>query len=134
MPDFTEVYRESFAGVYRYALRLCGDPTLAEEITQETFFRSLAAIDGFRGDCPLFAWLCRIARNCWLDHCREYRRRGEEPPEDPAVRMAFRFIRTALDENRVKYEARARKNRENGLLGGRPRNPVGSWESGKSGY
>ena len=80
MPDFTEVYRESFAGVYRYALRLCGDPTLAEEITQETFFRSLAAIDGFRGDCPLFAWLCRIARNCWLDHCREYRRRGEEPP------------------------------------------------------
>ena len=81
MPDFTEVYRESFAGVYRYALRLCGDPTLAEEITQETFFRSLAAIDGFRGDCPLFAWLCRIARNCWLDHCREYRRRGEEPPE-----------------------------------------------------
>ena len=51
-----------------------------------------------------------------------------------AVRMAFRFIRTALDENRVKYEARARKNRENGLLGGRPRNPVGSWESGKSGY
>ena len=63
-----------------------------------------------------------------------YEKRGEEPPEDPAVRMAFRFIRTALDENRVKYEARARKNRENGLLGGRPRNPVGSWESGKSGY
>ena len=82
MPDFTEVYREYFAGVYRYALRLCGDPTLAEEITQETFFRSLAAIDGFRGDCPLAAWLCRIARNCWRDYCREGRRRsGEEPPE-----------------------------------------------------
>ena len=62
-----------------------------------------------------------------------YEKRGGAP-EDPAVRMAFRFIRTALDENRVKYEARARKNRENGLLGGRPRNPVGSWESGKSGY
>ena len=52
MPDFTEVYREYFAGVYRYVLALCGDPSLAEEITQETFFRSLAAIDGFRGDCP----------------------------------------------------------------------------------
>ena len=81
MPDFTEVYREYFARVYRYVLALCGDPSLAEEITQETFFRSLAAIDSFRGDCPLSAWLCRIARNCWLDHCREYRRRGEEPPE-----------------------------------------------------
>ena len=62
MPDFTEVYREYFAGVYRYALALCGDPSLAEEITQETFFRSLDAIAGFRGDCPLSAWLCRIAR------------------------------------------------------------------------
>ena len=62
MPDFTAVYREYFAGVYRYALALCGDPSLAEEITQETFFRSLAAIDGFRGDCPLSAWLCRVAR------------------------------------------------------------------------
>ena len=37
MPDFTEVYREYFAGVYRYALALCGDPSLAEEITQETW-------------------------------------------------------------------------------------------------
>ena len=55
MPDFTEVYREYFAGVYRYALALCGDPSLAEEITQETFFRSLDAIAGFRGDCPLSA-------------------------------------------------------------------------------
>lgn len=81
MPDFTEVYREYFAGVYRYALALCGDRSLAEEITQETFFRSLSAIDGFRGDCPLSAWLCRIARNCWLDHCRDSRRRGEAPPE-----------------------------------------------------
>ena len=81
MPDFTEVYREYFAGVYRYALALCGDPSLAEEITQETFFRSLDAIAGFRGDCPLSAWLCRIARNCWLDHCRDSRRRGEAPPE-----------------------------------------------------
>lgn len=94
MPDFTEVYREYFAGVYRYVLALCGDPSLAEEITQETFFRSLAAIDGFRGDCPLSAWLCRVARNCWLDHCRDHRRHsGDVPPEGRAPGAEEAYLR-----------------------------------------
>ena len=94
MPDFTAVYREYFAGVYRYALALCGDPSLAEEITQETFFRSLAAIDGFRGDCPLSAWLCRVARNCWLDHCRDHRRHsGDVPPEGRAPGAEEAYLR-----------------------------------------
>ena len=85
MPDFTAVYREYFAGVYRYALALCGDPSLAEEITQETFFRCLETIDGFRGECPLSAWLCRIARNCWLDHCRARRHLGAEEGRETPV-------------------------------------------------
>lgn len=94
MPDFTAVYREYFAGVYRYVLALCGDPSLAEEITQETFFRSLAAIDGFRGDCPLSAWLCRVARNCWLDHCRDHRRHsGDVPPEGRAPGAEEAYLR-----------------------------------------
>ena len=94
MPDFTEVYREYFAGVYRYALALCGDPSLAEEITQETFFRSLDAIAGFRGDCPLSAWLCRIARNCWLDYCRERRHLApEREPEAHAPGTEEAFLR-----------------------------------------
>lgn len=69
--DFTEIYRTQFAGVYCYALALCGNASLAEEITQETFFRSLTAIEKFRGDCALRTWLCRIARNCFMDHCRD---------------------------------------------------------------
>ena len=77
MPDFTAVYREYFARVYRYVLALCGDPSLAEEITQETFFRSLAAIDGFRGD-----------------HCRDHRRHsGDVPPEGRAPGAEEAYLR-----------------------------------------
>ena len=81
MPDFTEVYREYFAGVYRYALRLCGDPTLAEEITQETFFKALKALDSFRGQCRLYVWLCQIAKNTYFTYLKKHRE-----PENQALR------------------------------------------------
>ena len=71
MPDFDGVYRAYFADVYRYALALCGDEPLAEELTQETFFRALTAIDEFRGECQLRVWLCQIARNRYASLCRE---------------------------------------------------------------
>ena len=82
MPDFEEVYRRYFADVYRYVLALSRDETTAEEVTQETFFKALTAIDSFRGDCQLRVWLCQIARNQYLSLCRERKRfadRGAEP-------------------------------------------------------
>ena len=81
MPDFTEVYREYFAGVYRYVLALCGDPSLAEEITQETFFKALKALDSFRGQCRLYVWLCQIAKNTYSTYLKKHRE-----PENQALR------------------------------------------------
>lgn len=47
---------------------------------------------------------------------------GEElPPMDALTRMAFSFIRSALDRTDDKYQRRITANRENGRLGGRPR-------------
>ena len=81
MPDFEEIYQTYFADVYRYVLALSRDAHTAEEVTQETFFRALASIDQFRGDCQLRVWLCQIAKHLWYQHLR--RRKPEEPlPED----------------------------------------------------
>lgn len=71
MPDFEAVYRQYFADVYKYVLALSGDEQTAEEVTQDTFFKALTAIDGFRGDCQVRVWLCQIARNRYLSLCRE---------------------------------------------------------------
>ncbi|WP_309452328.1 sigma factor [Dysosmobacter sp.] len=76
MPDFEEIYQTYFADVYRYILALSRDAHTAEEVTQETFFRALASIDQFRGDCQLRVWLCQIARNQYLSLCRERKHRG----------------------------------------------------------
>ena len=40
MADFEEVYRRYFADVYKYVLALSRDETVAEEVTQETYFRA----------------------------------------------------------------------------------------------
>lgn len=91
MPDFEEVYRLYFADVYKYVLALSRDGAVAEEITQETFFRALSTIGTFRGDCQLRVWLCQIARNLYTDHCRERQRFRESAPEagDDGIEEGF---------------------------------------------
>ena len=66
MTDFQQVYELYFRDVHRYALSLCRNEALAEEITQETFYKALQNIDGFDGRCKIFVWLCQIAKNTYL--------------------------------------------------------------------
>ena len=81
MPDFEAIYRAYFADVYRYALALSRDEQTAEEVTQETFFRALTAIDSFRGECQLRVWLCQIARNQYVSLCRARRKFADRDGE-----------------------------------------------------
>ena len=87
MDEFETVYRRHFAWVFSYARRLTGSDHLAEELTEETFFRALKAIGRFEGE-DLRSWLCAIARNTWRSHYRKYARmaplEGRPEPEDAA--------------------------------------------------
>ena len=53
MDDFERIYAEYYDQVYGYCLRLTHDPHLAEEVTQEAFFKALKAIGSFHGECRL---------------------------------------------------------------------------------
>ena len=66
MADFGEIYSEYFPDVYKYVLSLCMDEAVAEEITQETFFKAMQHIDKFNGSCKLYVWLCQIAKNTYF--------------------------------------------------------------------
>lgn len=59
--EFEKVYTAYFKSVYHYIWQLSGSEQLAEELTSETFFKAMGAIDRFRGDCDLRVWLCRGA-------------------------------------------------------------------------
>ena len=71
MTDFQEVYNLYFRDVYRYAFSLCRNESVAEEITQETFFKALTKLDTFDGKCKVSVWLCQIAKNAYISMCRK---------------------------------------------------------------
>ena len=68
MAEFEEVYQLYFQDVYKYMLSLTQDEHIAEEITQETFFKALRSINQFNGRCKLYVWLCQIAKNTYFTH------------------------------------------------------------------
>ena len=74
MVDIERVYEEHFITVYRYVLSLSRNPHIAEEVTQETFFKALKSAGSFRGDCSLSVWLCQIAKNTYLSHLEKTKR------------------------------------------------------------
>ena len=74
MTDFEQLYNTYFNDVYLYILRLSGDEQLAEDITGDTFFKAMTAIDSFRGDCDVRVWLCQIAKNCYYSHLKKTKR------------------------------------------------------------
>ena len=82
MIDFEEVYRDYLEDVYRFSLALCRDPVLAEELTQETFFRAVRSAGQFREGSDLRAWLYTIARNVFLDQARRKRNTEIQLPRE----------------------------------------------------
>lgn len=83
MERWAEVYQAYFLDVYRYALSLCRERALAEDLTSDTFLKAMDAFHKFRGDCPVNLWLCRITRNLYVSHLRKHSRviPVEEIPE-----------------------------------------------------
>jgi RNA polymerase sigma-70 factor (ECF subfamily) len=89
---FEELYRSSVGRVYGLCLRMCGNPALAEELTQEAFVRAWQKLPSFRGDSAFSTWMHRLTVNVVLGHQRSSGRRhmreasaGEEWFADGAV-------------------------------------------------
>ena len=79
MEDFDKIYAEYYSEVYKFVLSLCQNPMLAEEITQESFFKALKSIDSFNGNCKLSTWLCKIARNTLYSYTKKHNKQVDYP-------------------------------------------------------
>lgn len=66
-----EIYKKHSNLVYRYLYSLCSDSNLAEELTQETFYKAIKGIDKFHNECQISTWLCKIAKNIWIDYLKK---------------------------------------------------------------
>jgi RNA polymerase sigma-70 factor (ECF subfamily) len=72
--DFEQIYLEYFTDVHKYMVSLCRNEAIAEEITQETFFKAMQNIDRFNGSCKLYVWLCQIAKNTYFSQYKKEQR------------------------------------------------------------
>jgi len=82
--EFEQIYQQYFSGVYQYALSLTNNPTLAEDIVHETFWKAMKKANQLDDVTNLNAWLCRIAKNVFLDELVKSNRNA------PILDMDFR--------------------------------------------
>ena len=79
MMDFQSLYERHAAEVRRFALYLCGDPVMADEITSDTFVKAWLAIGRIR-EPTVKSYLFSIARNIYRDMLRRGVRHTELDP------------------------------------------------------
>src|SRR5579863_3832296 len=60
----------------RYALALCGNATLADDLVQDGIERALSRAESLREPARLGAWLRSIVHNLYMDEMRRHRVRG----------------------------------------------------------
>lgn len=77
MADFEKVYSEHSDFIYKYLLKMCGNGSLAEELTQETFFRAYMNFSGLRDENKASSWLCSIAKNTYFAWYNEHKKRSD---------------------------------------------------------
>ena len=71
MQDMKKIYEEYCEVVNKYLFCLTKNYDIAEELTQETFYRAVKKISTYKGECKISVWLCQIAKNMWYDQCRK---------------------------------------------------------------
>ena len=75
MLDYEMVFRENNQFIFRFLMKLCGDVSLAEELTQETFFRAYMNMSALRNEEKVAVWLCQIAKNTYFAWFNEQKRK-----------------------------------------------------------
>jgi RNA polymerase sigma-70 factor (ECF subfamily) len=87
-----ELYETHVERIYRLTFRLTGIEHLARELTQDTFVRAFASIDGFRGESAFGTWLHTIAVSVSLN---ELKRRKRESAREAPLEEALTMSRSA---------------------------------------
>ena len=86
--EFRAFYDRALPRIYGYLLPRCnGDPSVAEELTQQAFTEAVRERRAFDGRADPLTWLTAIARHKLADH---YRRRDSE--ERRRVRLVVKEI------------------------------------------
>lgn len=85
-----EIYNEYSKLVFKYLFSLTNNSEIAEELMQETFYSAIKNINKFRQDSSIKTWLCKIAKNKWIDYCKKSSKISETNIDD--INEKFLYI------------------------------------------
>jgi len=83
---FNQLVLDQLPQLQRFAIRLTGDPDLAEEIVQESLVRASRSWRTFRGQSKFTTWMMRIVINCFRDQIGTNVTAGPLPDDLPDAR------------------------------------------------
>ncbi len=66
-----EIYKEYSKCIFNYLLTFTRNVDVAEELMQETFYSAILNIHKFKNNSSLKTWLCKIAKNKWIDYYKK---------------------------------------------------------------
>lgn len=69
-----ELFKENAKLLYAYLCSLCHDESLAEELTQETFYKACLSIDRYDESCKFSTWLCQIGKHTYYQYLEKHKR------------------------------------------------------------
>lgn len=93
--------------LYRWMYQLTRDRHKAEDLTQETFLKVLAALGSFRTGTNFRAWLFRIGHNNFVNLKRAERKNVQTLSDDPPSRDPGTPDGSAADRESLRLVARA---------------------------
>ncbi len=102
-PEFEKIYLAHFGAVHKYLLKLCGSAQIADEITGETFFKAMSAINKFEGRSDVRSWLCQIAKNSYYSYLKQAGRTvaldsvSEKSSDGPGVEEQVADAESSMD-------------------------------------
>ena len=110
---FETIYQMHSRRVYALCLRMTGDPTEAEDLTQEAFLQLFRKIHTFRGESAFSSWLHRLTANIVLMRFRKKRlvavsleelTRPDEERERPTIEFGAPDLRLVGVFDRVNLQ------------------------------
>ena len=98
---FEEIYGRHRRFVYKVALRMTGNESDAEDLTQDSFVSVLRQVGGFRGESAFTTWLYRLVVNQVLMHFRYRSKRPEGQMSDGELPEHAPGVACRADSHRV---------------------------------
>jgi len=80
---FEAFYRKTAGSLWSYIYRMTGDPAMADDLLQKSFFRFLRSNPEIVDDDHLRHYLFKTATNLVFDHFREKKRDRQRVPDAP---------------------------------------------------